>query len=445
MPTLSGNFRWRIVLLLFFATTINYIDRQVLSFTMIDETFRREMMGKTGDEPLTESDLDQFKVLYSYIDTVFKVAYALGFLLTGWLIDRVGTKRGFSISIIVWSIAGVLNAFIGSLRGLSMVRFMLGIGEAGNFPSAIKSVAEWFPKKERSFAAGLFNAGTNVGIIATAALIPWLTLQFGWRFSFIATGLLGFLVLIAWLKVYRRPEEHPRVSRAELAYIQQDKEEDIPEEKLSWWRLLGFRQTWAFIVGKFMCDPIWWFYLSWLPDFFNSSESLDQRLDLKNVGLPFLVIYIVSDGGSVLFGWLSSKFIHLGWSANRARKTTMLICALCVTPIFFAAQTSSIYVAIALISLATAAHQGWSANIYTFASDLFPKSAVASVTGIGGMFGAMGGILLAAVAGNIRVNFGYLPLFIIASLTYLIALAIIHSLSPTLEPVTKKELESIGV
>jgi ACS family hexuronate transporter-like MFS transporter len=445
IPDQSGNYRWRIVLLLFFATTINYIDRQVLSFTMIDETFRREMMGKTADEALTESDLDQFKVLYSYVDTVFKIAYALGFLLIGWLIDRVGTKRGFSISIVIWSIAGILNAFIGSLRGLNIVRFMLGIGEAGNFPSAIKSVAEWFPKKERSFATGLFNAGTNVGIIATAALIPWLTLEFGWRFSFVATGLLGFLVLIAWLRIYRRPEEHPQVSKAELAYIQQDNEEDIPEEKLSWWRLLGFRQTWAFIVGKFMCDPIWWFYLSWLPDFFNSSESLDQRLDLKNVGLPFLVIYIVSDGGSVLFGWLSSKFIHMGWSANRARKSTMLICSICVIPIFFAAQTSSIYVAIALISLATAAHQGWSANIYTFASDLFPKSAVASVTGIGGMFGAMGGILLAAVAGNIRVNFGYLPLFIIASSTYLIALFIIHLLLPTMEPVTRKELESLGV
>lgn len=444
-PDQSGNYRWRIVLLLFFATTINYIDRQVLSFTMIDETFRREMMGKPVGEALTESDLDQFKVLYSYVDTVFKIAYALGFLLIGWLIDRVGTKRGFSISIIIWSIAGVLNAFIGSLRGLNIVRFMLGIGEAGNFPSAIKSVAEWFPKKERSFATGLFNAGTNVGIIATAALIPWLTIQFGWRFSFVTTGLLGFLVLIAWLRIYRRPEEHPRVSKAELAYILQDHEEDIPEEKLSWWRLLGFRQTWAFIVGKFMCDPIWWFYLSWLPDFFNSSESLDQRLDLKNVGLPFLVIYIVSDGGSVLFGWLASKFIHLGWTANRARKTTMLICAICVVPIFFAAQTSSIYVAIALISLATAAHQGWSAIIYTFASDLFPKSAVASVTGIGGMFGAMGGILLAAVAGNIRVNLGYLPLFIIASSTYLIALVIIHLLSPKMQPVTKKELESIGV
>ncbi len=213
MSAPSGNYRWRIVLLLFFATTINYIDRQVLSFTMIDETFRREMMGKAADEALTESDLDQFKVLYSYVDTVFKVAYALGFLLIGWLIDRVGTKRGFSISIILWSIAGILNAFIGSLRGLNIVRFMLGIGEAGNFPSAIKSVAEWFPKKERSFATGLFNAGTNVGIIATAALIPWLTIQFGWRFSFVATGLLGFLVLIAWLRIYHRPEEHPRAAR----------------------------------------------------------------------------------------------------------------------------------------------------------------------------------------------------------------------------------------
>ncbi|WP_128544323.1 MFS transporter [Larkinella soli] len=441
----SGNFRWRIVLLLFFATTINYIDRQVLSFTMIDEEFRREMMDIPEGQSLTQGEQDEFKVLYSYVDTAFKVAYALGFLLIGWLVDRVGTKRGFSIAIVLWSIAGVLNAFIGSLRGLSLVRFMLGIGEAGNFPSAMKSVAEWFPKKERSFAAGLFNAGANVGVIATAALVPWLTIQYGWRFSFIATGVLGFLVLIAWLRTYRPPEEHPSVSRQELAYIQQDHEEEVPEEKLSWWRLLGFRQTWAFIVGKFMCDPIWWFYLTWLPDFFNSSESLDHRLDLKNVGLPFLVIYIVSDGGSVLFGWLSSKFIHLGWSVNRARKTTMLICALCVLPIFFAAQTNSIYVAIALISLATAAHQGWAANLYTFASDMFPKSAVASVTGIGGMFGAVGGIVLAAVAGNIRVNFGYLPLFLIASSTYLIALVIIHSLSPKLEPVNKKELESLGV
>lgn len=440
-----GNFRWRIVLLLFFATTINYIDRQVLSFTMIDETFRREMMNIPAGQSLTESQLDEFKVLYSYVDTAFKVAYTLGFLLTGWLIDRLGTKLGFSISIIIWSIGGVLNAFAGSLRSLSVMRFILGVGEAGNFPSAIKSVAEWFPKKERAFANGIFNAGANVGVIVTAAFVPWLTIHYGWRFSFIATGLLGFLALIAWWTIYRRPEEHPKLSRSELAYIQQDHEEDIPEEKLFWWRLLGLRQTWAFIVGKFLCDPIWWFYLTWLPDFFNSSEALDQKLNLTSIGLPFLVIYIVSDGGSVLFGWLSSKFIHLGWSLNRARKTTMLLCALCVVPIFFAAQTNSLYIAIALISLATAAHQGWSAIMYTFASDLFPKSAVASVTGLGGMFGAIGGILLAAVAGTIRVSFGYQPLFVIASSAYLIALLIIHSLTPTLKPVNRKELESLTV
>ncbi|WP_234734430.1 MFS transporter [Tellurirhabdus bombi] len=444
-PETTGNFRWRIVLLLFFATTINYIDRQVLSFTMIDDAFRRAMLDIPAGQNLTQADLDSFKIQYSYVDTAFKIAYALGFVLTGWLIDWVGTKRGFAISIGIWSIAGILNAFVGSLRSLSLVRFMLGIGEAGNFPSAVKSVAEWFPKKERSFATGLFNAGANVGVIVTAALIPWLTIQYGWRFSFISTGLLGIAALIAWWLIYRRPEEHEVLSPEELAYIQQDQEEDMPEEKFSWVRLLGFRQTWAFIVGKFLCDPIWWFYLTWLPDFFNSSEALDQRLDLKSIGLPFLVIYVVSDGGSVLFGWLSSKLMHYGWSVNRARKTTMLVCALCVVPIFFAAQTSSIYVAVALISLATAAHQGWAANVYTFASDLFPKSAVASVTGIGGMCGAVGGILLAAVAGIIRVHFGYLPLFLIASSNYLIALVIIHRLIPKMEPVNKRELESLSL
>ncbi|WP_266364575.1 MFS transporter [Tellurirhabdus rosea] len=439
--TPTGNFRWRIVLLLFFATTINYIDRQVLSFTMIDEEFRRAMLGIPAGRPLTQADLDDFRIQYSYVDTAFKIAYALGFVLTGWLIDRVGTKRGFAISIGLWSVAGVLNAFVGSMRGLSLTRFMLGIGEAGNFPSAIKSVAEWFPRKERSFAAGLFNAGTNVGVIATAAVVPWMTIQYGWRFSFITTGSLGFLVLIVWLLTYRRPEEHPRLTKREFRHIRQDQDDDVPEERLSWWRLLGFRQTWAFVIGKLLTDPIWYFYLTWLPDFFNSSESLDQKLDLQSIGLPFLVIYIVSDGGSVLFGWLSSKLMHLGWSVNRARKTTLLICALCVVPIFFAARTNSLYVAIALISLATAAHQGWAANIYTFASDLFPKNAVASVTGIGGMFGAVGGIVLAAVAGVIRVHFGYFPLFLIASSTYLIALILLHQLVPNMEPVQHRELE----
>ena len=429
-----GNFRWRIVLLLFFGTTINYIDRNVLSFTMIDDTFRHEMLNLPLTHLLTEADLNAFKIQYGWVDTAFKVAYALGFIIIGWLIDKIGTKKGFSVAIIIWSVAGVANAFVGSLRGLMATRFMLGIGEAGNFPSAIKSVSEWFPKKERAFANGLFNAGANVGIIITASLIPLITLHFGWRWSFISTGILGFFVLVAWWLVYDRPETHQRVSAEELAYIQQDnQQEEAQGEKISWIKLLGYRQTWAMITGKFLADPIWWFYLTWLPDFFNSSESLDQKLDLKTVGLPFLVIYIISDGGSVFFGWLSSRFMQMGWSLNRARKTTMFICATCVVPIFFAAQTSNIYVAIALISLATAAHQGWSANIYTFASDLFPKSAVASVTGIGGMFGAVGGIILSAIAAPIRVNFGYLPLFLIAGSAYFIALFIIHLLVPKMD------------
>ena len=430
-----GNFRWRIVLLLFFGTTVNYIDRSVLSFTMIDETFRREMLNLPLNHILTEADLNAFKIQYGWVDTAFKTAYALGFIIIGWLIDKIGTKKGFSVAIFIWSIAGVANAFVGSLRGLIGTRSLLGIGEAGNFPSAIKSVSEWFPKKERAFANGLFNAGANVGIIITGLAVPYITVHFGWRWSFISTGLLGFFVLIAWWLNYKRPEEHPNVTPEELAYIQQDgQQEEATNKKMSWIKLLGYRQTWAMITGKFLADPIWWFYLTWLPDFFNSSEALDQKLDLKTVGLPFLVIYIISDGGSIFFGWLSSRFMQRGWSLNRARKTTMLICALCVVPIFFAAQTNNIYLAIALISLATAAHQGWSANIYTFASDLFPKNAVASVTGIGGMFGAIGGILLSAIAGPIRVNYGYFPLFVIAGSSYLLALAIIHWLVPTMKP-----------
>lgn len=431
----SNNFRWRIVLLLFLVTTINYIDRNVLSFAMIDDAFRKEMLGFPIDYTLTQTDLNIFKIQYGWVDTTFKVAYALGFIMIGWLIDRLGTKRGLTVAIGLWSLAGVANAFIGSFRGLAATRFALGIGEAGNFPSGIKSIAEWFPKKERAFATGLFNAGTNVGIIFTAAIIPWMTIHYGWRMSFMTTGVLGFAVLVLWWMTYQRPENHPKVSPQELAYIQQDHQQEEISGRLTWWRLLRYRQTWALIVGKFMADPIWWFYLTWLPDFFNSSESLDQTLDLQTIGLPFMVIYIISDGGSVFFGWLSSQFMKIGWDLNRARKTTMLICALCVVPIFFAAQTHNIYIATVLIAIAAAAHLGWSANVYTFASDLFPKSAVAMVTGIGGFSGAVGGAVLAAIAGPIRVQFGYLPLFLVAGSTYLIALLIINLLVPKMKPV----------
>ncbi len=398
------------------------------------------MLDMAPDAVLTKEATDRFKVLYGDVDAAFKFAYAIGFLLVGWLIDRIGTRRGFAIGIIVWSIAAIGTAFVNTMGGLRWARALLGLGEAANFPSAIKTIAEWFPRRERSFANGLFNAGANVGIILTAIAVPYLILQFGWRSSFLVTGVLGFGLLFFWWFMYSKPERNPKLSPDELAYIRSDNDKVVPL-KVSWGRLLGYKQTWAFAVGKFMADPIWWFYMSWLPDFFNSNDALDQKLDLKSFGVPFLIIYVVSDAGSVFFGWLSTQFMNRGWSANRARKTTMLICALCVVPIFFAAQTSSLTIAIALIALATAAHQGWSANMYTFASDLFPKNVVASVTGIGGMFGAVGGILLALLAGRIITAFGYLPMFIIASCSYLIALAIIHLVLPKLEPIKADELE----
>jgi ACS family hexuronate transporter-like MFS transporter len=432
---LPHNFRWRIVLLLFLITAINYVDRNVLSFSMLDDAFRKEMLGVPLSYTLTQDDLDTFKIQYGWVDTAFKLAYALGFIIVSWLIDRLGTRKGLSFAIGLWSLAGVATAYMGNFRGLLAARFALGIGEAGNFPSSIKSIAEWFPKKERAFATGLFNAGTNVGIIITAALIPWMTLKYGWRMSFMTTGVLGFVVLILWWFNYQKPENHPKVSKRELRYIMQDNQPEEIEGRVTWWRLLRFRQTWALIIGKFMADPVWWFYLTWLPDFFNSSESLTQRLDLQNIGLPFMVIYIISDGGSIFFGWLSSRLMKMGWSLNRARKTTMLLCALCVVPIFFAAQTQNVYIATVLIAIAAAGHLGWSANVYTIASDLYPKSAVAMVTGIGGFSGAVGGALLAAVAGPIRVQWGYLPLFLIASSTYLVALLFIHLLIPKMKSV----------
>lgn len=399
------------------------------------------MLDVAPNAILTKEATDRFKVLYGDVDAAFKFTYAIGFLLMGWVIDRIGTRRGFSLGILLWSVAAVLTASINTIVGLRWMRALLGLGEAANFPSSIKTIADWFPRRERSFASGLFNAGTNVGIILTALVVPYLILHFGWRSSFLVTGVLGFGLLIFWWFMYRKPERSTQLSAEELAYIRRDNEETFPI-KVSWGRLLGYKQTWAFAIGKVLADPIWWFYMSWLPDFFNSNDALDEKLDLNSFGVPFLIIYVVSDAGSIFFGWLSTQFMRWGWTANRARKTTLLICALCVVPIFFAAQTSSLTVAIGLISLATAAHQGWAANMYTFASDLFPKNVVASVTGIGGMFGAVGGILLALLAGRIITAFGYLPMFIIASCSYLIALVIIHLVLPKLEPVRPEELMS---
>jgi MFS transporter, ACS family, hexuronate transporter len=433
-PSVLGRYRWRICAVLFLATTINYVDRNVFSFTMLDTAFRHQMLGLPLDQPLTAADMVVFKERMGYLDACFKFAYAFGFLLAGWMIDRIGTRRGYAVAIGGWSVAAVGHGLVTGPAGMGVARAALGVGEAGNFPAAVKTVAEWFPKKERSFATGLFNAGANVGIILTAVCVPWIISHLGWRASFIITGAIGAFVLFVWLGTYRKPSEHPKLSAAELEHIQQDG--PVTSDKPVKWRvLMRYPATWAFAVPKFMTDAIWWFYLTWLPTFFNDNPAFTTKLDLKQVGIPFLVIYIISDLGSIFFGWLATRFIGLGWSVNRARKTTMLICAVCVVPILLAATTSSIVLAIGLISLATAAHQGWSANLFTTVSDQFPKRAVGSVVGIGGMMGGMGGALLGASAGWVIGHIGYVPLFALAAFAYLGALAILQFLAPKLEAV----------
>ena len=436
-PAPLGRYRWRICAVLFLATTINYIDRNVFSFTMLDDTFRHQMLGLPPGQPLTDADLALFREKMSFLDSIFKYCYAFGFLLAGYMIDRIGIRRGYTVSIGGWSLAAVLHGLVHSVPGMAWARSLLGIGEAGNFPAAIKTVSEWFPRKERSFATGVFNAGANVGIILTALCVPFIIAHWGWRASFIVTGAIGVLVLFLWTAVYRKPEEHPKLSADELAHIRQDGAPDtgVP---VKWRDLVCYRATWAFAIPKFMTDAIWWFYLTWLPTFFNSNPAFTTKLDLKQVGIPFLVIYLISDGGSIFFGWLATRFIGLGWSVNKARKVTMLICALCVVPIVFASMTSNITVAIALIALATAAHQGWSANLFTTVSDQFPRRAVGSVVGIGGLMGGLGGALLAAKVGFIINTGGYVPLFAIAASAYLLALGVIQLLSPRLATVELK-------
>jgi ACS family hexuronate transporter-like MFS transporter len=342
--------------------------------------------------------------------------------------DWLGTRKGFSLAVIFWSLAAMAHALVSSVVGFIVVRFALGLGEAANFPAAIKTVAEWFPKKERALATGIFNAGTNVGIIVAALSVPWIALNLGWRWTFVLTGVVGFVWLLFWFALYRRPEEHPQLSKAELHYIRSDPPE--PTARIPWARLLPHRQTWAFAIGKFLTDPIWWFYLFWLPDFFYKRFTLD----LKNIGLPLVTVYVIADIGSVAGGWLSSSLIKRGLSVNAGRKTAMLLCAICVVPIIFAARTPNKWVAVMLVGLAAAAHQGWSANLFTTASDMFPRQAVGSVVGIGGMMGAVGGMLIAKAAGYILTFTGsYLSLFIVAGASYLLALLIIHSLVPRLE------------
>lgn len=416
--TAGGNLRWTICALLFFAATINYIDRQVIGIL----------------KPTLQAEIGFNEVEYSWIVFYFQLAYAIGLLAVGRLMDWLGTRTGFSLAIVVWSIAAMAHALARSVFGFSVARFALGLGEAGNFPASIKTVAEWFPKKERAFATGVFNAGTNVGALATPLLVPLIVAAWGWQWAFVITGAVGFIWLIFWLLLYRKPEEHPRLSAAELAYIRSDPPE--PESRIAWSKLFPHRQTWAFAFGKFLTDPIWWVYLFWLPDFLHKQHGLS----LKQFGLPLATIYIIADVGSIGGGWLSSTLIKRGWSINQGRKTAMLVCALAVLPIVFAAKTSNLWVAVVLIGIAAAAHQGWSANIFTMASDMFPRQAVGSVVGIGGMMGSIGGMMIARLVGEILQRTGsYVPIFIIAASAYLVALLVIHLLAPKLEPARIEE------
>jgi len=409
-----GRYRWVVCALLFFATTINYIDRQVLGILAPD----------------LQKSIGWNEVEYGYIVTAFTGAYALGLILTGGLLDRIGTRLGFAIAIVVWSLAAMAHGLARTALGFGIARFLLGFGEAANFPASIKTVAEWFPKKERALATGIFNAGSNVGPIVVPLVVPWIAITYGWPWAFVLTGAIGFIWLFFWLGMYRPPEEQPRLSAAELAYIRSDPPESTA--RVPWLPLLGHRQTWAFALGKLMTDPIWWFYLYWLPKFFHEKHGID----LSHIGPPLIAIYLIADVGSVGGGWLSSALIKRGWSVNRGRKTAMLTCALAVTPIVFATQVSSMWAAVGLIGLATAAHQGFSANIFTSASDMFPKQAVGSVVGIGGMAGAVGGMFTATAVGHILQWTGsYVWPFVIAGSAYLLALLVIQVLAPSFEPV----------
>jgi MFS transporter, ACS family, hexuronate transporter len=414
---------WVMCGLLFLATTINYIDRQVISI------LKPTILTWPG-----WSELE-----YGRVISFFQLAYACMMLVAGAFIDRIGIRKGFAIAIIFWSIAAMGHAISGAVVSFAIWRILLGLGEAANFPASIKTIAEWFPKRQRALAAGIFNSGTNVGAFVTPFAVAWiLSVTGSWRWVFVATGALGFFWLILWLIIYKRPEDHPRLSREALAYIQSEPEEKTEKTaKTPWLPLFKFKQTWAFAIGKGITDPVWWVWLFWVPGFLVKKFGID----IKSMGLPLVIIYLMASVGSIGGGWLSAFFIKRNWSLNAARKTAMLICALCTVPVIGAAFTTDIWVAVLLIGLACGAHQGWSANIYTLSSDMFPKRVVGSVVGIGGAAGGITGFLMANVVGSIlNKNSGnYLPIFIIAGSMYLIALFIVQIMAPKLEPARMQE------
>jgi len=421
------TYRWGVVVLLFFATTINYLDRQVIG--LLKPTLEKEFSW-------TETD-------YSHIVMAFTGAYALGLLIFGGFIDKIGTKLGYTISLIVWSIAAMLHAIVKSTFGFGVVRAALGLGESGNFPAAIKVVAEWFPKRERALATGIFNSGANIGAVVAPVMVPWILGVYGWQMAFLITGAIGFIWLAFWLIFYEIPAKHKKITPEEIEFINSDTGEEIanngPEPKVRWLQLFKIRQTWAFFFGKLLTDPIWYFLLFWLPSYFATTFNLD----LKKPSLPLVLVYTATTIGSIGGGYLSSWLIKRGMPIFKARKTSMLIFALCVLPIFAARYATNIWQAVGLISLAAAAHQAWSANIFTTASDMFPKRAVSSVVGIGGMAGSVGGMLFPVFIGYIletakeagNITAGYNIIFIICACAYLLAWFIMHLLTPKMKQV----------
>jgi len=403
--------------LLFFAATINYMDRQVIGLL----------------KPTLQAQLGWTEIGYGRIIVAFQVAYGLSLLFIGKWIDRVGTRIGFTLAVLFWSVSAMAHAAANSMFQFSLARFSLGVGEAGSFPASIKSVAEWFPKRERALATGLFNSGANVGAFLAPLIVRWLTYGFGWRMAFVGTGALGIVWILAWLALYHRPEESRLVSAGEVAFIRSDPE-TITTTAVPWRTMLRLRQAWAVALGKFFTDPIWWVYLFWMPDFLHKNF----KLDLSGMALPLFVVYSGASVGSVCGGWLSSSLLKRGWSENAGRKTAMLVCALAVMPVMFAARTSNAWLAVSLVALAAGAHQGWSANIYTLVSDMFPRGAVASVVGFGTLMGSIGGMIMSYGVGDILQRKGsYLLVFLIAGTAYLVALCFVQILVPRL---TRAEL-----
>ncbi|EPX65410.1 Hexuronate transporter [Cystobacter fuscus DSM 2262] len=407
----SSRYRWTVCALLFFATVINYMDRQILGLLA----------------PILQKDIGWTQVEYGRIVIAFSAFYAVGQLCFGRIVDWLGTRVSYAVAMVMWSAAAMLHAAAGTVGGFAFMRALLGLGEGGNFPAAIKATTEWFPRRERALATGIFNSGANIGAVFAPAIIPPLALALGWRAAFVIIGAIGIVWLMFWLTIYR-----PADAATQAAYEDaQPAHADTGTGSPGWGVLIQKRQTWAFLLGKFLTDPVWWFYLFWLPKWLNEARGMD----LQHIGLPLVCIYALTTIGSIGGGWISSTLLNRGWNVNRARKTAMLICACCVLPIAFVSQVDNLWVAVVIIGLAAAAHQGWSANLYTIVSDLFPQRAVASVIGIGGMAGAFGSVLFSEVIGQVLQRTGhYWALFVIGALGYLLALAIMHLLVSDMKP-----------